>query len=79
MVLVFWNPADDKSITTLFRLEKAVGEAGDKVGLVRVDMSRKKRIAQRYNVTASPTVLLINKGKVIRNLSSELDDESFKV
>lgn len=79
VALAFWNPTDEESIATVAKLEQAVGEVGDRVALVKVDMSKKKRIAQRYNVTTSPTVLLIKEGEVVRDLSSELDAKSLKI
>jgi len=69
VVLAFWSPADDASIDAVARLEQTVAESGDKVKLVKVDMSRKKRIARRYNVTATPAALLLNAGKVVRDIT----------
>jgi len=51
VLLAFWSPTDEESIEAVASLEKNVAESGDKVKLVKVDMSRKKRIAQRFNVT----------------------------
>ncbi|NLI13665.1 MAG: thioredoxin-disulfide reductase [Peptococcaceae bacterium] len=69
VVLAFWNPADEASIDAVARLEQTVAESGDKVKLVKVDMSRKKRIARRYSVTATPAALLLKEGKVVRDIT----------
>jgi len=68
VLLAFWSPADEESIEAVARLEQTVAESGDKVKLVKVDMSRKKRIARRYNVTEVPAALLLKEGKVVRNI-----------
>lgn len=81
VVLAFWSPTDEKSIGAVAKLEQAVAETGEKVRLVKVDMSRKKRLAQRYNVARIPAALLLKEGKVIRDLSgdfSEVWTEEFK-
>jgi len=69
VLLAFWSPADEASIDAVARLEQTVAESGDKVKLVKVDMSRKKRIARRYNVTATPAALLLKEGMVVRNIT----------
>ncbi len=69
VVLAFWSPTDEESIGAVAKLEQTVAETGEKVRLVKVDMSRKKRLAQRYNVVKIPAALLLKEGKVIRDLS----------
>ncbi|TGE37372.1 thioredoxin-disulfide reductase [Desulfosporosinus fructosivorans] len=72
VLLAFWSPVDEESIHAVTRLEKTVAESGHKVRLVKVDMSRKKRIAQRYNVTSTRAALLLKEGKVIRDISGDI-------
>jgi len=77
VVLAFWSPMDENSISALAKLEQAVAESAGRVGLVKVDISRKKRLAQRYNVTNIPAAMLLEDGTVIRDLSEELSVVSF--
>jgi len=77
VVLAFWSPMDENCIDAVAKLEQAVAESGDKVSLVKVDISRKKRLAQRYNVTNIPAAIMLEDGKVIRNLSEDLTAVSF--
>jgi thioredoxin reductase (NADPH) len=74
VVLAFWDPVVEESIAAISRLDKAAAEIGDRVSLVKVDMSRKRRIAQRYNVTEPSTTLLIKEGRVMRNLTGLLPE-----
>ncbi|TEB12371.1 thioredoxin-disulfide reductase [Pelotomaculum propionicicum] len=69
VLLAFWSPADEASIDVVARLEQTVVESGNKVKLVKVDMSRKKRIARRYNVTGTPAALLLKEGKIVRDIT----------
>ena len=77
VVLAFWSPMDENSIGALANLEQAVAESKNKVSLVKVDISRKKRIAQRYSVTNIPAALLLENGTVIRDLSEDLSVVAF--
>lgn len=78
VLLTFWSPDHDESIALVSMLEKVISETDDKVGLVKIDMSRKKRLAQKYQVSAVPAVLLIKEGKVEKELSCKLDYEVLK-
>jgi thioredoxin reductase (NADPH) len=71
VVLAFWTPTDGDSINAVAKLEQVIGESGDKVSLVKVDMSRMKTIAQKYNVTATPTALLLKEGKVVSDITGD--------
>ena len=65
-LMLFWNPMQEESIKLLSRLEKEICEDGQKVALVKVDTSRTQRVAQRYQVTQVPQVLLLKQGNLIR-------------
>lgn len=64
VLLVFWNPAEEKSIRAVAKLEQAAADAKNNFKLVKVDISRKKGIQKRYNVTKIPCALLLKKGKI---------------
>jgi len=60
------------------RLEQILEKADCPISLVKVDMSRKKRLAQRYNVEKVPTVLLLKDGNVIRDISEDFSNDRIK-
>ncbi|MBN2061401.1 MAG: thioredoxin-disulfide reductase [Deltaproteobacteria bacterium] len=68
VALAFWDPVDEESVAAISSVEQAVAETGGRVSLVKIDMSRKKRMALRYNVKKPSTILLLKEGRVIRNL-----------
>lgn len=76
VLVAFWSPNDEESIDAVTALEIVVG-SGDKVNLVKVDISRKKRIAQRFDVTAIPTALLFKEGKAIYKKSGAFEANWF--
>ncbi len=39
----------------------------DKVKIVKVDVDGSGNLAQRFNVTSIPTLVLLNKGEIIKN------------
>jgi len=73
VVLVFWSPEQEASIALNSFLEKTISEADYQCKLVKVDITRKKGIAQRYSVRKVPTILLLKEGKLLRELTSDLD------
>ncbi|MEL7566203.1 MAG: thioredoxin-disulfide reductase [Dehalobacterium sp.] len=79
VLLAFWSPADQKSIDIIEGLEKTVSSLGDSVSLVKVDLSRKKGIARRYDILEAPAVLFFRKGQVVKQFAvPELDNDSWK-
>jgi len=45
-----------------------------RVKLVKVDISRKKRLAEQYGVEEVPTVLVMDQGKLLRKITGEVDE-----
>lgn len=79
VLLAFWSSADQRSINLIEGLEKALEPMGDSVSLVKVDLSRKKRVARKYDIFEAPAVLLLNEGQAVKQfLASELVDDSWK-
>ncbi len=72
LLMAFWSPVAEGSLELISGLEKAVTETGDKFRLLKVDMSCKKNIAKKYNVTNVPSVYLVKDG----NPPVELDNRS---
>lgn len=73
VLLAFWSPASAASIAMLTKLEQQECVINGEMKLVRVDISRKSRLAKKYNVQETPTVLLLDKGKLIKPCKNETD------
>ncbi|RYD04756.1 hypothetical protein N752_12590 [Desulforamulus aquiferis] len=78
VALVFWSPASNESIDMASRLDALIAAAGGKYKVVKVDVSRKKRIAQKYNVEVIPSILLLEKGELQLQLNGNVDDDTIK-
>lgn len=76
VLLAFWSPASTESIDFISKLE-TINAAGQ-YKIVKVDVSRKKRIAQKYCVNQVPTVLLLEKGELKMQLSGDADENTLK-
>lgn len=70
VLLVFWNPVKSECIDLVAKLECLDSITAEQVKLVKVDVSRKKRLAQKYAVEQIPSMLLLNKGKVLKTVSA---------
>ena len=75
VLLVFWSPEQEDCIALVSSLERIISETGHQFKLVKVDISRKKGIAQRYSVIKAPTILLLKEGKLSKDLSSDLEKD----
>ena len=64
VLLCFWAPQVEESLTALGELEKVIEENQGKVALAKLDTYRNKKTAATYKVTACPTVILFDKGEV---------------
>jgi len=64
VLLAFWSPMDEKSITAVSYLEKAAEAAGGKVKLHKIDTYRNKKTASMYDVKTIPSALLLKDGQV---------------
>jgi thioredoxin reductase (NADPH) len=63
LLMAFWSPVVGESLDFISSLEQAFSETGDKFRLMKVDMSCKKNIAKKYNVSKIPSVYLLKDGK----------------
>ena len=78
VAMVFWSPASNESIDLASRLEALIAADGGKYKVVKVDVSRKKRIAQKYSVEVTPSILLLEKGELQLQLTGNVDDTTLK-
>ncbi|MCL2874452.1 MAG: thioredoxin-disulfide reductase [Defluviitaleaceae bacterium] len=78
VLLAFWAPQVEKSLTSISVLESVVEEMAGKVSLSKVDTYRNKKTSDAYNVTEIPTVLLFNKGEVIDRIEGDFTADDVK-
>lgn len=78
VLMAFWSPVADGSLELISDLEKAVSETGDKFRIMKIDMSCKKNIAKRYNVTQIPSVYLLQDGNIPLELGNDLSSSDLE-
>lgn len=78
VMVAFWAPQNEESITTLSELERLVKEMGDDVRLVKIDTYRNQRVVKRYGVEKIPTVLFFKKGEMVSKCSGSFSLQDIK-
>ncbi|SFG63327.1 thioredoxin reductase (NADPH) [Desulfotomaculum arcticum] len=73
IILSFFNPMVEESLSFNTVLEKAVSESGDRYKIVKADISRKKTLAEKYGIKAAPAGVVLDKGAVIKQLDCSMD------
>ena len=77
VLLGFWSPEFGDSLDKMGKVNEANRENGDKYKFIEVDITRKKGLAKKYNVTVdadkTACVLELNKGEMVRELSLDQD------
>lgn len=73
VLMAFWSPIAEESLEMISELEKAVSETGDQFKLMKIDMSCKKNIAKKYNVSKVPSVYLLKDGNAPVELSNNVN------
>jgi len=71
VAVVFWSPMVQKAIEMMPTIETTIDSYGEKVKLWKMDTYRNQRVANRYNVTKNPTIVLFNKGEVVATLEED--------
>jgi len=74
VILLFFNPIIEESLALNTVLEKVVSENGYNYKIIRVDISRKKMLAERYGVQEAPSAIVLNKGVIIKKLDCVIDE-----
>ncbi|MFZ5945642.1 MAG: FAD-dependent oxidoreductase [Bacillota bacterium] len=69
VILSFFNPLIEESLNFNTLLEQLVSECEVKYKIVKVDISRKKILAEKYNVMDVPTCIVLNKGKIEKRIN----------
>lgn len=70
VLLAFWAPQSEQSVTALGLLESAVANLSGRVKLHKVDTYRNRRIAAAYGVKDIPAVLLFDRGILVGRLDN---------
>lgn len=73
VLMGFWSPEYGDSLDKMGKVDEANRESGEKYKFVEVDITRKKGLAKRYNITVSADqsarVIELQKGQLVRELS----------
>lgn len=78
LLMAFWSPVVEGSLDMISSLEQAISETGDKFRLMKVDMSCKKNIAKKYNVSQIPSVYLLKDGKEPVKIKTDINSDSLE-
>lgn len=78
VILSFFSPMLEKSMNFNTVLEKVVNENGGKHKIVKVDLSRKKMLAEKYGVKEAPSAIVLQKGEIIKQLDCFIDEGKLK-
>lgn len=76
VLLVFFNASVNESLEFCTLMEELNREENYKI--VKVDMATKKNLAQKYAIEKAPAVVVLNKGKEIKQLDCSMDKEKLK-
>lgn len=73
VLLVFFNAANTESLEFSALMEELCQEHHEEYKLVKVDMATKKNLAEKYEVTNTPAVAVLDKGVKIKQLQCSMD------
>lgn len=68
ILLLFFNAQVSESLEFNTLLEEQNNECENKYKIVKVDMATKKTLAEKFGVQKAPTVLVLDKGQVVKEL-----------
>ena len=71
VLLAFWAPQVESSISAVTLLEGVVGSSGGRVRLHKIDTYRNAKTSSAYGVTVVPSVLFFVDGEVLGRLDGE--------
>ena len=60
------------------KLEELAGEVGDKISIVKVDVTASPELAQKYGVRSIPTLMFFKGGEVTKTLFGDQPKEELK-
>jgi len=78
VILLFFNALDNKSLEFSTLLEEVNKELPELYKIVKVDMTTKKNLAQKYAIEKVPSVVVLNKGQEVKRLDCSTVKENLK-
>lgn len=78
VLLVFFNAANTDSLEFSALMEELQQEYSEDYKIVKVDMATKKNISEKYEVTMVPAVVVLDRGKKIKELECGMDKAKLK-
>ncbi|WP_425805008.1 FAD-dependent oxidoreductase [Desulfitobacterium sp. Sab5] len=79
VLLVFFNASNTESLEFSALMEELCQEHSQEYKLVKVDMATKKNLAEKYEVTNAPAVVMLEKGVKIKQLQCCMDKASLAI
>lgn len=78
VILSFFNPMIEESLSFNTLLEKFICANNNKYKIVKVDVSRKKILAEKYDIKEVPAAIILNKGKLVKQIDCSINEEKLK-
>ncbi|EGW41871.1 FAD-dependent oxidoreductase [Desulfosporosinus sp. OT] len=78
VLLLFFNALNNESLQFSTLLEEVNKELAENYKVVKIDISTKKNLAQKYGIEKIPAVVVVDKDKEIKQLICSLDKENLK-
>ena len=78
VLLLFFNALNNQSLQFSTLLEEVNKELAENYKIVKIDIATKKNLAQKYGIEKVPAVVVVNKGKEIKQLTCSLDKDYLK-
>jgi thioredoxin reductase (NADPH) len=74
-LLLFMDPTVEKSLEFATLLEQVIKERSEEYKVVQVDVSTKKTLAEKFNVTQVPSVVMMCDGEKLKDVDYSMDIE----
>lgn len=78
VLLLFFNAQVTESLTFVSLIEDINSENDNEYKIVKVDMATKKTLAAEYNIEEIPAVVVLDQGKIVKQLDCVMDKEIMK-
>lgn len=78
LLVDFWAEWCQPCKTLAPVLKKLAGDWGDKVTIIKINTEQKPHLAQKYNITGIPTLILFKNGQEVHRVSGALPLEALK-
>ncbi|TGE31427.1 thioredoxin-disulfide reductase [Desulfosporosinus sp. Sb-LF] len=78
VLLVFFNASNTESLEFSSLMEELQREHNEDYKIVKVDLATKKNLAEKYEIKAVPAVIVLDKGKKVKELGCSMDKAKLK-